>query len=232
MMKLTREQLYKWVWSCPVTKIAEEIGVSGSGLGRKCKSHNVPTPGRGYWYQVQLGKPVQCLPLPQVDKSSDLVSIQVSDERAKALDLLPIPFAESTDTPAPSKDLGSEIVDPKKVDYIESSDSSAESNLISGSLSPDGRFAEQDCLAMVDPKNVMAMAALHSQYESAIRFIKALKEATHSCDAPTRAVLILWIDTARVRIPHSDPIVQVINECRSVALDNGEPGWWVSLQKR
>ena len=81
-MKLTREQLYKWVWSFPVTRVAEKLGISDSSLARKCRAHNVPTPGRGYWRRVEQGIPVQRLPLPNPDQGSTEVSVRVSEARA------------------------------------------------------------------------------------------------------------------------------------------------------
>lgn len=64
---LTREELYKLVWSEPMTKIGEKMGVSGSYLARICTLLNVPRPERGYWAKMEVGKapPVPPLPAPQ-----------------------------------------------------------------------------------------------------------------------------------------------------------------------
>jgi hypothetical protein len=44
---ITREQLYELVWSKPMTKVAEELQVSGSYMARVCSVLNVPRPDRG-----------------------------------------------------------------------------------------------------------------------------------------------------------------------------------------
>ncbi|CAN7493992.1 hypothetical protein [Polaromonas sp. LjRoot131] len=231
-MKLTREQLYKWVWNCPVTRIAEELGVSGSGLGRKCKAYDVPTPGRGYWHQLALGKQMRCLPLPDPEKGSNPVSIKVSQERAAELDLLPVPFVELPAAPMASDDSRGGIGAPKIPEHIEASEVLVTSGFVSDIQSLQVSFAEQACESIADPADIMALATLHGQYESATRFIEALREAGQDCDAPTRAVLILWTGAARVFLSQSDPIAQVIKECRCVASGERNPGWWLSVQQR
>jgi hypothetical protein len=46
---LTRQALYDLVWSMPMTKLAESLGLSDVGLAKICDRHRVPTPQRGYW---------------------------------------------------------------------------------------------------------------------------------------------------------------------------------------
>ena len=61
---VSREELYRLVWSEPMIRIAERFGVSGSYLARICALLNVPRPARGYWAKLAVGKaPVQT-PLP------------------------------------------------------------------------------------------------------------------------------------------------------------------------
>jgi hypothetical protein len=61
---VSREELYRLVWSEPMIRIAERFGVSGSYLARICTLLNVPRPARGYWAKQAVGKtPVQT-PLP------------------------------------------------------------------------------------------------------------------------------------------------------------------------
>lgn len=40
-MVVTRDQLHQLVWSKPMTKVAEQFGVSGSYLARVCESLRV-----------------------------------------------------------------------------------------------------------------------------------------------------------------------------------------------
>lgn len=60
----TREELYRLVWSKPMTKIGAEFGVSGSYLARVCTLLNVPRPERGYWAKLEVGKAPRKPPLP------------------------------------------------------------------------------------------------------------------------------------------------------------------------
>lgn len=52
----TREELYRLVWSTPMTKVAEQLGVSGSYMARVCTALRVPRPERGYWAKLAVGK--------------------------------------------------------------------------------------------------------------------------------------------------------------------------------
>src|SRR5579859_5818578 len=56
---LTRRVLYDLVWSKPMIKVAEELGLSDVGLKKVCTKHRVPTPTRGYWAKKNAGKPVK-----------------------------------------------------------------------------------------------------------------------------------------------------------------------------
>jgi hypothetical protein len=44
----TRRELFDLVWSKPMQKIAEELGISDRGLAKICMRHRVPSPSRGY----------------------------------------------------------------------------------------------------------------------------------------------------------------------------------------
>ena len=64
---VSRDDLYRLVWSEPMTKIAERFEVSASYLARVCALLNVPRPERGYWAKLAVGKapPKPALPMPQ-----------------------------------------------------------------------------------------------------------------------------------------------------------------------
>lgn len=62
---ITREELYRLVWSEPMTKLAERFEVSGSYLARICTLLNVPRPERGYWAKLAVGKAPPQRPLPE-----------------------------------------------------------------------------------------------------------------------------------------------------------------------
>lgn len=70
---MTRDELYRLVWSEPMTKIATQFDVSGSYLARICTLLNVPRPERGYWAKLAVGKAPPHLPLPEPRPGDPLV---------------------------------------------------------------------------------------------------------------------------------------------------------------
>lgn len=70
---VSRERLYKEVWSEPMTKVAARYGVSSSFLARVCTRMNVPRPERGYWAKLAVGKAPKQPPLPDAQPGDELV---------------------------------------------------------------------------------------------------------------------------------------------------------------
>ncbi|GAA5624735.1 hypothetical protein Brsp04_04637 [Brucella sp. NBRC 12952] len=62
--EITRDELYKLVWTTPGRHLASSFGVSDSYLVRVCAALNVPRPPAGYWQKKAVGKsgPVPDLP--------------------------------------------------------------------------------------------------------------------------------------------------------------------------
>jgi len=60
---VTREELYRMVWQKPLSRLAREFGISGSGLANICKRLDVPYPPPGYWAKKEAGKQVATLDL-------------------------------------------------------------------------------------------------------------------------------------------------------------------------
>jgi hypothetical protein len=48
-IRVTRDELYKLVWSTPISTASRRYGFSDNGLRKICKKLSVPTPPRGYW---------------------------------------------------------------------------------------------------------------------------------------------------------------------------------------
>jgi hypothetical protein len=55
---LTRRTLYDLVWSRPITKVAEEFGISDVGLKKICEKH--PRPDAASWLLGQEGRGPTC----------------------------------------------------------------------------------------------------------------------------------------------------------------------------
>jgi hypothetical protein len=56
---ISRRSMYELVWSKPMTKAAQDFGISDVALKKICQKHRVPTPPRGYWAKREAGKPVK-----------------------------------------------------------------------------------------------------------------------------------------------------------------------------
>jgi len=69
---VSREELYQLVWSSPMTKVAEQFGVSGSYMARVCSVLNVPRPERGYWAKLAVGRAPAADPLPEAQPGDQL----------------------------------------------------------------------------------------------------------------------------------------------------------------
>lgn len=65
---LKREELYKMVWSEPVSKLARGYGLSDRGLGKICMRLEIPVPGRGYWQMMKKGLKMPVPPLRPTKK--------------------------------------------------------------------------------------------------------------------------------------------------------------------
>jgi len=81
VVRLTRQELHEKIWSRPAIALAEELGISGRGLGKICSRFEIPVPPRGYWAKLAAGKHVTRAPLPTAksDAPSEIL-IQPSPE--------------------------------------------------------------------------------------------------------------------------------------------------------
>lgn len=61
---LTRKELYRRVWSKPMSAVAKEVGLSGNALAKICNRLLVPYPSRGYWMKSNADRKDQKPPLP------------------------------------------------------------------------------------------------------------------------------------------------------------------------
>jgi integrase len=67
---LAREDLYKLVWTSPVSEVAVRFGISDVGLAKICGRSNIPVPGRGHWASVETGGPMKQPILPPAPAGS------------------------------------------------------------------------------------------------------------------------------------------------------------------
>lgn len=85
MKKLTfkRKELYKKVWSKPVSQLIEDLGISAHKFYKVCEELKVPTPSSGYWAKLRHGKEVMKPDLPESDKETFILSIPKEAQKAK-----------------------------------------------------------------------------------------------------------------------------------------------------
>ena len=78
-MRMTRQQLYEWVWRIPASRVALVLSVSPSALVNLCREYSIPTPYRGYWHQWKrnLQVPRKELPNPEDNR---LLPLTVDDK--------------------------------------------------------------------------------------------------------------------------------------------------------
>jgi hypothetical protein len=109
---MTREELYTLVWQRPMSRLAEEFGISGNGLAKICDRMDVPYPPRGYWAKKEAGKPVVTFKLPP---RKDGVP-QATDIHPTPPKPVPLPEAEKSVAAATEKIEG--IVVPDGLDDV------------------------------------------------------------------------------------------------------------------
>jgi AcrR family transcriptional regulator len=78
---LSRKELYRRVWSKPLTVVAKDVGLSGNALAKICNRLLVPYPTRGYWVKVAAGKKPERQPLPAAPENTSN-QIIISKQRA------------------------------------------------------------------------------------------------------------------------------------------------------
>ena len=86
-MQVTRVELYKRVCERPLSKIAPELGISGTALAAICKLYQVPYPGSGYWTRKSLGLPAELPALPVApDETIDILPQVVKLRKKRTLE--------------------------------------------------------------------------------------------------------------------------------------------------
>lgn len=72
-MQLKRSELYSRVCNAPLSKLAPELGLTGTALAAVCRQYQIPYPGSGYWTRKSLGLSAELPALP--DGSDEIIEI-------------------------------------------------------------------------------------------------------------------------------------------------------------
>jgi hypothetical protein len=62
-------EIYNYVWTTPLSKLAIDWNVNPTQLARLCDKHSIPRPPNGYWIKISLG---QSLPKPEIPNTVKL----------------------------------------------------------------------------------------------------------------------------------------------------------------
>jgi len=62
--RISRKDLYRLIWSEPLTALAERFGISDVGLAKVCRRSDIPAPPRAYWAKTEAGGKFQRPDLP------------------------------------------------------------------------------------------------------------------------------------------------------------------------
>jgi len=71
----SREDIYAAVWETPISRLAEQYGISDNGLAKICRREDIPYPPRGYWAKHEVGKAPERTPLSEPDRASRPITI-------------------------------------------------------------------------------------------------------------------------------------------------------------
>ncbi|MGO7042178.1 hypothetical protein ACCS60_27905 [Rhizobium acaciae] len=82
-MQLTRLELYERVCRAPLSKLAPELGLSGTALAAVCRQHQIPYPGSGYWTRKSLGLAAELPALPEGVNETIEITAPVPKPRQK-----------------------------------------------------------------------------------------------------------------------------------------------------
>lgn len=86
-MQVTRLELYKLVCGRPLSKVAPELGISGTALAAICKRYQVPYPGSEYWTRTSLGLPAELPTLPEApDETIEILPPVVKPRKKRTME--------------------------------------------------------------------------------------------------------------------------------------------------
>lgn len=110
--RITRDELYKLVWQTPMSRLAEDFGVTGNGLAKACDRLDVPYPPRGYWAKKAAGKPVITFKLPpRRDRIPEATDIHRTPPK-------PAPLPQATQSATEAAKLVAEIAVPDGLERL------------------------------------------------------------------------------------------------------------------
>lgn len=68
----TRKQFFDLIWSIPLYKLSQELGISQIEIRKICIKQNIPRPTAAHWAKLNLGKQSKIPELPTVDNEENI----------------------------------------------------------------------------------------------------------------------------------------------------------------
>ncbi|PKP98382.1 MAG: hypothetical protein CVT74_11170 [Alphaproteobacteria bacterium HGW-Alphaproteobacteria-13] len=76
---VTRQDIYELVWQKPMTRLAEDFGITDQQLARLCEREDIPRPSPGHWSKLAVGKCAGARPpLPAGKQGADAIVFRAS----------------------------------------------------------------------------------------------------------------------------------------------------------
>lgn len=217
-MKLKRSQLYERIWADPVIHVAQTLNVGETTLINVCRRHHIPTPPPGYWRQVQVGKAVERIALP--NPQDDLV-LQLPNKRTAKLPAGD-PAAESK-TP---KRGGESVVSPVPATPQARRGTSAQAGPGSATVAPAARVDSQGPAEQQDNAAPRALLQRLQAGDRREAFLRELQAAAKELDSQTCAVIQAWIERAHTEWELQELVASVVASCGRVARGETLVPWW------
>lgn len=212
---MTRNELYRAVWSDPVFHVAKRIGISNRGLLDICRSAEVPTPPRGYWRRIQTGQTPEKSPLVRPGDDSNIpISL---DGTAANVGALP---SEAVDKPPPaqkSKNESAPLPTAKtgtatKDDWLEIP--------IEETRSASATKGEY--------QKLISLAGLFERHQLVSAFLTQVEEVECQESLRTATIIRQWTATMRRHHAEANPVEQILAEFRALSFGRQKPHWWDS----
>lgn len=102
---VVRDELYKQVWSEPMTALSKRYQISDVALAKICRKMKIPIPGRGYWARLASGQKISIPALPATSSDTpqrvEINPPQPRQWKEAADSVEPIPVQATLTSPHP-----------------------------------------------------------------------------------------------------------------------------------
>ena len=160
---VTREQLYDMAWKKPMSRLAQDFGISGVGLAKLCSRDQIPTPPRGYWALLEVGR---APPKPALPSVTNPLPITIHRTRPRELP------SEAGD--ALQASIRAEKADAKRISVV---DRLRATHPVVRTAKEALQAAEPDEIGILRPKECHAIRVSRAHRPRALRIFEALVTA-------------------------------------------------------